>query len=627
MAQPPTTSHPPISLTSTITAFASTPFDFLICGGGTAGCTLAARLSEDPRITVGIIEAGKSRIDDPIVDTPAAFAQGFEDPEYDWCFYTAPQAGNRGKVHHVPRGKMLGGSSGINYMMYVRGSERDYDDWGDLVADEGWGAEGMQTYMRKHETLEPLDNVNVQPAATINPKCHGTRGPIRTSFNEASLPIEHDLIRACAEASGIQQTPADAWSGDHLGFFHSLGTVARSGPNKGKRSYAGREYVDANKSRPNLKVLCEARVNRVLLEGNMAKGVVVTVAGEEYEIFASREVIICAGTIQSPQILELSGIGDPIVLEAAGVPCKIPNKGVGSNVQDHSMTFIMWDVTPGTVTLDTLSQLPEAMQAAVEQYATTQTGPLSSIGSVQGFLPAKSIMSEAELAEAIQSIHETMRTATPFQAKQLAKVISHLESGHSANLQLVLVPATVDPVGFEHQSKLFPRASADEPARITAGLCLVYPVSRGYIHITDSDPSTPPKIQPNYAVHPADTTVLAAFLRWADRLPCTTTPLASSLQGRSFPQHTINLQDPSQAKTAVHDAVGSQYHICGSVAMGDALDSRLRVNGARGLRVVDASVFPNNVSGNIVASVYAVAERAADLIKEEYAAWVVGGES
>lgn len=137
--------------TCSIEEFTNTHFDYLICGGGTAGCVLAARLSEDPNVTVGVIEAGKYRIGDPLVDTPTAFFNMFENPDYDWCMYTAPQRANKDKIHHMPRGKLLGGSSGINYMMYVRGSLQDYDDWAALTGDDAWSAKHMQHYMRKHQ--------------------------------------------------------------------------------------------------------------------------------------------------------------------------------------------------------------------------------------------------------------------------------------------------------------------------------------------------------------------------------------------------------------------------------------------------------------------------------------------
>lgn len=437
--------------------------------------------------------------------------------------------------------------------------------------------------------------------------------------------------------------PVDAWSGDHIGFYHTLGAVARTGPNRGKRSYAGIEYYEANRSRPNLKLLCEARVNKVILDGTRATGVSITFRGQEYTVSASREVIVSGGTIQSPQILELSGIGDPDVLAAAGVQCLVENRAVGANVQDHSVSLISWQMQPGVVTSDTLGQVPEAAAAALRQYAESRTGPLSSIGSTQGFIPVKSILSDPELAEIVQSIRD-IKPSSAFHEKQLQQVIAHLESETSANLQVVFLPCSVHENGVEHQRGLFAPPPVGEPVCVSAAPCLQYPVSRGSIHInsngmsipyfsfaqppgslipdlllnlTIADPSVPPTIQPNYNSHSADVAILAAFLSWIDRVGHAA-PFASSVSRRVFPESSLDLQDPEQAKRAIHDTVIGEYHICGSVAMGDALDSRLRVKGVEGLRVVDASVFPNNVSGNIMSSVYSVAEKGADLVKEDH---------
>ncbi|RMJ26352.1 GMC oxidoreductase [Aspergillus sp. HF37] len=595
------------SSTCSIEEFTNATFDYIICGGGAAGCAIAARLSEDPNVSVGVVEAGKYRIGDPLVDSPAAFLGMLEDPAYDWCMYTAPQQANHGKVHHVPRGKLLGGSSGINYMMYVRGSLQDYDDWAALAGDGGWSANAMQHYMRKHQTLEPIDSaISDRSSMPSVGEFHGTSGPVHTSFNDTIMPIENDIIKAADEVTGVAGKPVDPWSGDHIGFYHTLGSVVRTGPNRGKRSYAARGYYHENRRRPNLKVLCETLVNKVVLDdGNKkATGISVAYRGREYKI------------------LELSGIGDFTVLKAAGVQCKVENAAIGANFQDHSLSLLMWEVQPGIVTLDTLHQLPSVMKEAVEQYEKTNGGPLSCMPGVQGFFPAKRVMSSTELASVIQSIRDITPTSA-FHAKQLAQIIAHLESDNSANLQLVLVPSTANIDGIEHQRHIFPPRAAEQPAGFTFAICLQYPVSRGYVHIENGDATKPPVIQPNYIGHDADQAVIAAGLRWGDRVG-QSQHLKPSIARRAFPEPLVNLQDLGQAKRAVRDTVMGEYHACGSVAMGDALDSRLRVKGVQGLRVADASVFPNNVSGNIVSSVYAVAEKAADLIKEDWDSFSVG---
>ena len=447
---------------------------------------------------------------------------------------------------------------------------------------------------------------------------HGNSGPVRTGFNDTIMPLENDIIKAADEVSGITNKPVDPWSGDHIGFYNTLGAVARTGPNRGKRSYAARGYYVPNQNRPNLKVLCEALVNKVTLDdqNKRATGVSLSFGGHEYKVSANREVIVCGGTVKSPQILELSGIGDPSVLKAAGVECKVENVAVGANCQDHSLSVVIVEVQPHVATGDTLYLLPEAMKAALEQYEKNKGGPLTSVSSMQGFWPIKRSMSETELASVIQSIRD-IKPTSPFHEKQLAQVISHLESDSSANMQLVLVPATAEIDGIEHQGRLFPPREAGKPAGVTFAICLQYPASRGYVHIENADPTKQPIIQPNYIGCEADVALIAAGLRWGDNV-IQSQHLKSSVARRSFPDPSVNLQDLEQAKDVVRDAVIGEYHVCGSVAMGDALDSRLRVKGVEGLRVADASVFPNNVSGNIVSSVYAVAEKAADMIKEDW---------
>ena len=263
------------------------------------------------------------------------------------------------------------------------------------------------------QTLEPVNpSITDRSTMPLVGEFHGTSGPIHTGFNDSILPVENDIIKACEEATGITSKPADPWSGDHIGIYHTLGSVIRTGPNKGKRSYSARGYYeDIRAIRPNLKVLCEALVNIIVLSGKTATGVSLTHAGVKYQVPARREVIVSCGTIQSPQILELSGIGDPEILKAAGVECKVANSGVGANVQDHPVTFSVIEVQPSMMTMDTLYQVPDAMEAASKQYAETSGGPLSSISSLQGFFPAKKILSETELGEIIQSIRDIKPTS------------------------------------------------------------------------------------------------------------------------------------------------------------------------------------------------------------------------
>ncbi|KIW20268.1 hypothetical protein PV08_00843 [Exophiala spinifera] len=607
----------------TVDEFVQREYDYIICGGGTAGLTIAARLSENPNVTVGVIEAGSNHLGNPLVDTPAALLQMLNDPEYDWSFRTTPQKGNKSKVHHVPRGKLLGGSSGINYMMYVRGSDEDYDNWARLADDPSWSSSNMKHYMRKHQTLEPVDErITDRTCMPVVAENHGTSGPIHTSFNDFRLPIEDDVIKAAEQALGSSIKPTDPWSGNHMGFYNTLGSVTRTGPNKGKRSYAAEGYFQANAHRPNLKLITESLVCRVLLDNTntVARGVEFQHRdGARHTVVATREVIVAGGVINSPQILELSGIGDPEILGAAGVQCLVPLPPVGTNYQDHVGSAVTYQLTPGNMSGDAMF-IPEVMAAAQKQLIEEQGGPLTAVQSVQGYLAASTVLEAGELNEVVRSI-ETTKPATAFQKKQWAQVAAHIKDASSANLQLIFLNATVNLAdGAGDQSKLMaPPSEPSAPNGMSLGISLQYPVSRGHVHIKSSDPHDHPDINPNYLAHPADVAVLAAGLKFVEKMA-----RSPALQGKVGPRVgppprvVPALDTKDRRRAAVREYCMGEYHSCGTCAMGDTVDSRLRVRGVRNLRVADASVFANNVSGNICATVYAVAEKAADMIKEDW---------
>nr|OQO25412.1 hypothetical protein B0A51_08481 [Rachicladosporium sp. CCFEE 5018] len=606
------------ALTQDAASFLKHDYDFVIIGGGTAGLTLAARLTEDSNVTVGVLEAGKNKLGDFLVDTPALYPQMLGNEEYDWKFMTEPQKHNNGNRHHIPRGKALGGSSAINYEMYVRGSTQDFDDWATILDDPAWSGENMQRYMRKHQSLEkPAQAVSDRKATPTIDVNHGTEGPVRTSFNDFFLPIEDDVIAAANEVTGLSEHPKDAWSGDHIGFFNTLGSVCRSGPNKGKRSYAARGYFEANAQRPNLHVLCEALVESIELEGTKAAGVKFRHGGESHLVKIKREVLLSAGVIQSPQILELSGIGAREVLEAASVHCKVELPGVGENYNDHVLTALGWELAPGVPSLEMIYD-PQVMEGAMKQLMEQQGGPLSCISSTQGFFPYKLFATADEQAEIISSIEKGLPSLSPFQRKQYERTLDHLKSDKSANLQFVFIAHKGNfQDGIPDQSKLFAPSPPGSPFGVTAVICAEYPLSRGSVHIKSSDPAEHPRLDPAYLSHPADAAVLAAGVKFLDKLG-----KAKAVEGkfarRYQPAGNVDLTDTREAVKLVQDMVVSEYHPIGTCAMGDVLNSKLKVKGVEGLRVVDASVFPNHVSGNICSSVYATAEHAADIIKADW---------
>ncbi|KAL1642353.1 hypothetical protein SLS58_005427 [Diplodia intermedia] len=568
-----------------------------------------------------------------------------------------------GIVHNIPRGKVLGGSSGINYMMYVRGSERDYDDWAALSGDPGWSFANMRQYITKHQTLEPIPDSITNRAAmstigvnhgytpfppspshhrSLTHKRPGTNGPIHTSFNDTRLPIEDAFLAAADHAAHIAEKPVDAWGGDHYGFYNGLGSVYHRGSNEphshplaGKRSYAARGYFSEAgiAHRPNLRVLCEARVTRILLSDHdddadgeehskpSAVGVAFTHASSngQNEVRAKREVLLCAGAIQTPQVLELSGIGDPGVLARAGVDVKVPLPSVGENFQDHVVSGATYGLAPGVISGDSLWH-PQAMAEAQRALVEEAAGPLTATASGQGFVSYKQLASKEELDKTIASIRETQRKATAFQQRQLDLIIKHLEDDKSANIQYILIPAhgNLTDESIKDQSKLWMPGDPAKP-EVVWGCALQYPVSRGSVHISSADPTAPPAINPSYLSHPSDVAILAAGLSLGDRIAAAPplTPLLTATP-RLCPPPSVDLQDPAAAAAAVRRWAIGEYHVAGSCAMGDALDSRLKVKGVGRLRVVDASAFPAHVSGNCQSSVYALAERAADLVRGEW---------
>ncbi|KAF9886611.1 hypothetical protein FE257_011251 [Aspergillus nanangensis] len=583
--------------------FLGISYDYIIIGGGTAGLTLAARLSEDPNINVGVIEAGKDQTKNELVTTPALFPQMLSNPEYDWLMYTEPQPQQQ-KVRANMKLKM----------MYVRGSKQDFDDWG--AFGRGWSWSSIASYFKKHEQMDdtrsglPGDNRLMK----FQKGSHGSQGPVHTSFNNWRNPIERYFLQAAKEAYGTIEGPEDPWGGDHLGFFSSLVTVDRK-ENEGTRSYSASAYLLPNLMRQNLKVLTEALAMCVTLEGNSASGVRFMHSGKIFAVQASREIVVSGGVYKSPQILELSGIGDPTILKAAGVKCTVPLPAVGANLQDHVLTGSVYQLKDGISSFDSLRKA-NVMQEHLDMYAKNRTGILGSATSCMGFIPYSSLVSKEELERTCRKVLEPP-ASTPFQQRQREQIVQHLRSPSSGNIQYILSQGTVDLESAPGDQSKFAKAVPEaDPDGFTIVACLQYPASRGTVHIKSSDPRKNSAIDPAYLTNPADADILAAGLEFCDKI-VGSPGLEDKVQKRLHPSVNVNVHDRSQAVEAVKETCMTEYHPCGTCAMGQVVDERLRVLGVKRLRVVDASVFPGNVSGNILSSVYAVAEKAADMIKED----------
>ncbi|KAJ4296660.1 hypothetical protein N0V90_006708 [Kalmusia sp. IMI 367209] len=597
-------------------------YDYVVVGGGTAGLVVATRLTENPSTKVGVIEAGKNRMDDKQISTPSLYPTLIGRPEYDWCMESIPQPDAGNKTYSMPRGKVLGGSSAINYLMYVRGSRKDYDSWGEL-GNKGWGWDDLVPYFRKHQTLDipdpnalPKDKQFMPYAA--RDKYHGNNGPIHTSFNDHYMPLEEEFCKAAYEVSGKDNTLSDAWSGDHMGFYSSLAAIDRSF-DAGNRSYAATGYLRPNLHRNNLRVLTEAHATKVLLDGNRAVGVEFSYSGKLHCIKVRKEVVLSAGVIQSPQLLELSGIGDPDILQKAGVECVIKNKSVGANFQDHVLGGMLFDLKEGIKSMDELHREDYA-KAQLEAYEKTHGGPYGSPGMLMGFVSYASLVDKARLNETIKEIEKKSHAKTKFEKAQEKLIVDQLVDPTFANLQTFCIPCQLD-VSAGHSQIEFFSAPPEGKNRLSLLICLEHPLSRGTVHITSSDPQKPPAIDPGYFRHETDAKILAEGLKWLDEVS-KHPQVAKSLGERVLPPPENTLETEEQRVEYVKNHISTQYHLIGTAAMGEVVNNKLQVingNGqvVQGLRVIDASIFPSHVSGNIMSSTYAVAEKGADMIKQD----------
>lgn len=523
----------------------------------------------------------------------------------------------------MPRGKGLGGSSAINFEMYIRGDKQDYDDW-EKLGNKGWGFKDFFLYFKKHQTFDDpklhTAKSNILLETEFDPQHHGTDGPIHTSFSTWRLPLEKEWIEASSKNGDNIASPPDAWSGDHIGTFHSLSSINRTpGPFNGTRSYSTTGYLLPNASRPNLRVLTEALVSKIILVDGAATGVSFIHSSKEYSIHSKKEVILSAGSVKSPQILELSGIGNPSILSAAGVPCLIPNLRIGENFQDHPVTVLGYQLIPGEKSLDELKD-PAALQVAIAEYTTSKSGPLANSSAAMSFISYASISSPSEI-EALQKL--IMEDSTPGYDKAARELIAKSIADLSyASIQYVLIPASAT-LGSSS-----PRPPPPENMKgkhgVVLAICVARPLSIGSVHITTSDANASPAIDPNYACHPADVEILQKGLEHAIKI-FNTSPLKEKIAGLYHPdpkEKVVDWERKEEREEWVRDSVTTEWHLCGSVPMGvegvGAVDERLRLRGVRGLRVVDASVMPMHVSGNIQSTVYAIAEKGADLVKEDW---------
>ena len=516
-------------------------FDYVIAGAGTAGCVLANRLSADTGVTVALIEAGPPD-DDPSIHVPAMVAKAIGNPRQSWGYQTVPQRHVANRVLPVPRGRVLGGCSSINGMVYFRGHPREYDEW----QQPGWRYADLLPYFHRLENYE---------GAHTAERSRG--GPV----NVIDIPRPNPLVRrflAAADSLGLPRCE-DFNAGEPEGFGPRQATIRN-----GRRESGVTAYLNPARRRPNLKIVTGALVTRVLFAGRRATGVEIERGGVRSIVHARREVILACGAYGSPQLLQISGVGDAGALQSVGVTPLLDLPAVGRNLHDHPAASVA--VRTANTESYGLSwrTVPRSVLIAA-QYLLLRSGPLASnVFEANGFMRSR-------------------------------------PDADRPDLQIIFMPAHRNASGH-----WLPRGHG-------YGIIFVNlrPASRGSVTLTSNDPRDKPAIDFNFLACPSDIAVLVRGFEVARSI--LSAPSFAPLAGREISPGP-EVRERAQIETHIRSSLVTVHHPCGTCRLGDVVDGSLRVKGVDALRVVDASVIPTVIAGNSNIPVNAVAERGADLL-------------
>jgi choline dehydrogenase len=527
-------------------------YDFIVVGAGSSGATLAARLTESGRYRVLLLEAGTEGSDFFWSRIPVGVSKMIDNPAVNWCFSSEPDAGSGGRRIEVPRGKMLGGSSSINGMVYIRGQRQDYDHWAQL-GNRGWSWEDVLPVFRKMENYDGGSEA-----------LRGRHGPLRiTDTPRHQVPLLEKMIEAAAKI-GLPFNP-DLNGETQEGIGMSQVTIA-----KGRRQSTAFCYLDPARGRPNLVIEQGALAEGLVLEGRRCVGVRYRVGGETREARAGREVILSAGSIMSPKLLELSGIGQPALLEPLGITPVHELRGVGENLRDHYSPRVKFEITAPNMTFNDNARGWRLAREAVK-YALKG----------EGFLA---------------------RTAVPI--RMYFRTRPGLEAPDAT---ISVLPFLYEMVNRERR--------ISKKRGITMNVNVLRSESLGSVHITAADPGLPPAIRFNFLSTQHDRDGLLAAIRKGRELMATS-PL-KEVTGKEIAPGA-HLQSDTEILDWVRNNAETTYHPVGTCKMGQdpmaVVDNELRVHGIAGLRVADASIMPTLTSGNTNAPCIMIGEKCAEMV-------------
>lgn len=525
-------------------------FDYLIVGGGSAGCVLAARLSEDAHVRVALLEAGPPDTS-VLIHCPAGLAVLAKNGQANWAFETVPQAGLSGRRGYVPRGKVLGGSSSVNAMVYIRGQRGDYDHWA-AEGNPGWGFDDVLPYFKRSEHNERGADA-----------WHGSGGPLNVMDLRSPNRFGPVFVEAARQAGHAANADFNAAEQEGVGLYQVT-------HRNGERCSAAKAYLAPARSRPNLTVFTDVRVSRIVSDGRRATGIEFIQAGSRQRLAAAREVLLCAGAAQSPQLLMLSGIGPGEELQRLGIAVVHDLPGVGRHLHDH----------------------PDIVQVVDAPHLKDLFG-LSLAGAVR----------------VLRGIFEWRRTRSGMLTTNFAEAGGFIKSSPdmpAPDLQLHFVIGKL----IDHGRKtVFGHG-------YSCHVCLLQPKSRGRVSLASADPTAAPRIDPNFLAEPEDVQRLVRGFKAMRTI--LSQPALSGYGGRELAASAAARSD-DEIEAFIRAHADTIYHPVGSCRMGpgalDVVDPQLRVHGMQGLRVVDASIMPRIVSGNTNAPTIMIAEKASDLIK------------